>query len=242
MRERIVRRGAVAGVVVAASLVFGAMPASADPGDGSAYVAMVAVTMRGEHAVDTGVLAPSSTAGPNTADVASVEAAKLVTAGTSSSSANLDQETGLVSSAADVSDVGLGLASLNGRIGAVKGHCEGDQGGVKGATTLSDVQIPGANVPANPEPNTAVDTLAARLVFNEQVRADDGSLTVNALHVYMNPTAGSGDVVLAQAKCGPPSPPVPLASGLGLWLSVGLLGLAAIPGGLAIRRRRTEFA
>lgn len=55
----------------------------------------------------------------------------------------------------------------------------------------------------------------------------------------LNPLVGKGDIVLAQAKCGPAAPPVPMASGAGLWLGLGLLGLAAIPiGGMVLRKRR----
>jgi hypothetical protein len=84
--------------------------------------------------------------------------------------------------------------------------------------------------------------LLAKIVFNEQITGGDGSLTVNAVHVYLNAVVGSGDVVLAQAKCGPAAPPIPLASGVGLWLGLGLLVLAAIPAAFVVRKRRTAIA
>lgn len=242
MRMRFVRCGAAMGAVVVASLVVGAMPASAAPGDGSAYAAKVSVTLLGTPAVNVGPLAMSSTSGPTTANLASVNAAGLVTAGVVTSSATLNQETGVVHSQADIADVGIGLAALTGKIGAVNATCDATQAGVTGSSTLAGVNIPGVSVNANPAPNTTINLLLAKIVFNEQIKGGDGSLTVNAVHIYLNAIVGSGDVVLAQAKCGPAAPPVPLASGLGLWLGLGLLGLAAIPAALMIRKRRAAIA
>ncbi len=93
---------------------------------------------------------------------------------------------------------------------------------------------------ANPAPNTKISLLGlATITFNEQIQNADGSLTVNAVHITLNALVGQGDVVLASATCGPAAPPVPLASGAGLWLGLGLLGLAAIPvGGMVLRKRR----
>jgi hypothetical protein len=242
MRMRFARRGGAVGAVVAAALVLGAMPASAAPGDGSAYAAKVAVTLLGTPAVAVGPLAPSNTNGPTSASVANVNAAGLVTTGLVTSSATLNQETGVVHAQADIANVGLGLAALTGKIGAVNATCDATQAGVKGSSTLAGVAIPGVTVAANPAPNTTVNLLLAKIVFNEQITGGDGSLTVNAVHVYLNAVVGSGDVVLAQAKCGPAAPPIPLASGVGLWLGLGLLVLAAIPAAFVVRKRRTAIA
>lgn len=235
MRMRLVRRGGAIGVVVAASLVFGALPASAAPGDGSAYVAKVSLTLP---AVTVGPLAASSTAGPTEAGVASVDAAGLVTAGVATSSAKLDEATGVVQAKADIANVKLGLAVLGGTIDAVGATCEATQSGITGAANLAGVKIAGVTVAANPAPNTTINLAGVKIVFNEQVTdPNDGSLIVNAVHITVNALVTKGDVVLAQARCGPAAPPVPLASGLGLWLGLGLLALAAIPAAVVIRRR-----
>jgi hypothetical protein len=240
MRMRFARRGVAIGVAVAASLLLGALPASAAPGDGSAYGAKVSVTLLGAAAVNVGPLAPSNTAGPTQATVASVNAAGLVTSGVVTSQAVLNEETGAVHAQADIANVGINLAALDGTIGAVNATCDATQAGKTGSSTLANVNIPGVTVTANPAPNTKI-TLAglATITFNEQIQNADGSLTVNAVHIALNALIGSGDVILAQAKCGPAAPPVPLASGAGLWLGLGLLGLAAIPiGGMVLRKRR----
>jgi hypothetical protein len=239
MRIRFVRRGGAIGAVVAASLVLGAMPASAAPGDGSAYAAKVAVTLLGAPAVNVGPLAPSNTSGPTSASLASIDAAGIVTAGLVTSSATLNEDTGIVHSQADIANVGIGLAALKGKIGAVNATCDATQAGVTGTSTLADVKIPGVAVGANPGPNTTISLPLVKIVFNEQTTVD-GSLTVNAVHIYLNALVGTGDIILAQAKCGPAAPPVPLASGAGLWLGLGLLAMVAIPAGaVVIRKRRT---
>lgn len=243
MRMRFVRRCGAVGAVVAASLVVGAMPASAAPGDGSAFAANVAVTLLGTPAVNVGPLAPSNSGGPTSASVASVNAGGIVTAGVATSSAELNEETGAVHAQADIANVGIGLAALTGKIGAVKATCDATQAGVTGSANLADVQLPGVSVPVNPAPNTVIKLPLVTITFNEQIPGADGSLTVNAVHVKLNAIVGKGDIILAQAKCGPAAPPVPMASGAGLWLGLGLLGLAAIPlGGMAIRKRRASTA
>ena len=54
---------------------------------------------------------------------------------------------------------------------------------------------------------------------------------------------GSGDVIISSATCGPAGLPIPMASGAGLWIGLGLLGAIAVPvGAIAIRRRRASVA
>jgi hypothetical protein len=242
MRMRFARRGGAIGVAVAASLMLGALPASAAPGDGSAYGVDVSVTLLGAAAVNVGPLAPSNTGGPTEASVASVNAAGLVTTGLVTSQAVLDEETGTVHAQADIANVGVNLGALDGSIGAVNATCDATQAGTTGSSTLANVNIPGVTVTANPAPNTTINLALATITFNEQIQNPDGSLTVNAVHISLNALVGTGDVVLASATCGPAAPPVPLASGAGLWLGLGLLGLAAIPVGRAMLNKRRAAA
>ncbi len=240
MRMRFARRCGAVGVVVAAALVLGALPASAAPGDGSAYAANVAVTVLGS-AVDVGPLAPSDTNGPTSAALASDNVPGVLSAGAVTSHATLDEATGVVHSDASIAGVSLGLSVLTGQIGAVQATCDATQAGITGSTTLANVSIPGVTVAANPAPNTTIAVAPlVSIIFNEQISNPDGSLTVNAVHIKLNAVAATGDVILAQAKCGPAAPPVPLASGLGLWIGLGLLGLVAVPAGISMIRKRRD--
>jgi hypothetical protein len=238
MRMRFVRRGGAIGAVVAASLVIGAMPASAAPCDGSAYAAKVAVTLLGAAGAKVGPLAVSNTSGPTTKSVANISVPGVVSTGVATTSATLNQETGVVHAQAQIAGATLAPALVSGQIGLVTAVCDATQAGITGATTLANVSIPGVSVSANPAPNTTVKLLNVKIVFNEQLTGSDGSRTVNAVHIYLNPLAGRGDVVLSHARCGPATPPVPLASGLGLWIGLGLLGIAAVPAALIVRKRR----
>ncbi len=243
MRMRFARRTGAVGVAVVASLVIGALPASAAPGDGSAFVAKVSVSLLGAAAVNVGPLAPSNSNGPTSAQLASVNAAGLVTAGVVTSSATLNEETGEVHAQADLANVGIGLGALGGTIGAVNATCDATQAGTTGSANIANVQLAGISVPVNPAPNTTINLALAKVVFNEQISNPDGSLTVNAVHITLNALVGTGDVILAQAKCGPAAPPVPMASGAGLWIGLGLLALMAIPvGGVVVRKRRDAAA
>jgi hypothetical protein len=243
MRIRTARRGGVVCAAIAASLLLGAMPAWAAPGDGSAYAANVDVTLLGSPAVDIGPLAPSNTDGPTTASLASINAAGLVTAGLVTSEATLDEETGVVHAQADLANVGLAVGLLTGSISAVNATCDATQAGNEGSSTLTGVSIAGVNIPVSPAVNTTVSLPLATLVFNEQIDNPDGSLTVNAVHITLNALVGTGDIIIGQARCGPAAAPVPLASGAGLWIGLGLLGIAAVPAGaMAIRRHRTTRA
>ncbi|SDD72129.1 choice-of-anchor P family protein [Actinokineospora iranica] len=243
MRKRWVRHVCLGGVVVATALVTGAVPASAEPGDSSAYAADVSVRVHHGPSLDLGPLAASAADGPVTARHATVTAPGVLTTGLVSSGAARDDATGAVHAEASLTDVRLILGQL-GKIGAVKVVCDATQSGTTGATSLTHVALPGVSVAANPEPNT---TLAAppgpipaslvSVVFNEQIHNDDGSLTINGVHLRLTPELGSGDIILGRATCGLPCPPIPLASGLGLWLGLGLLTLAAVPVGVVVRRR-----
>lgn len=239
MRMRIVRRGGAVGAVIAASLVLGVPPASATPGDGEAYAVEVAVTLPGAPAGKAGPLAPSNSGGPRVVSVAGVDAAGIVTAGPVTSESTLNEDTGGVHARAGLADVGIGLPALKGAIGAVNATCDATPAGTTGSASIANAELPGVSVPVNPAPNTTIALPSVTLVVNEQIRNPDGSLTVNGVHLEPDAPAGRGDIILAHARCGPAAPPVPLASGTGLWLGLGLLGLAAIPvTGMVIRKRR----
>jgi hypothetical protein len=252
MKSSLVRRGGLLAAVVASFVLAGAAPASAAPGDGSAYGVKVDVTLLGQPAVHVGPLAAASTAGPATSTLANATVPGILTAGVIATEAKRDENSGAVTAKATTADVGLPLlkAAL-GTVGvkAVEAVCTATQEGVKGSSTLADAKLGSVGaVDANPAPNTQIKVgLAginiATVILNEQIKNKDGSLTVNALHVKLLGgvvgTLGAGDVIVSSATCGPAAPPMPLASGAGLWIGLGLLGAVALPVGTRIHRRRS---
>lgn len=255
MKSSLARRGGLLAAVVASFVLAGAAPASAAPGDGSAYGVKVDVTLLGQPAVHVGPLAAANTGGPTTSTLASATAPGILSAGVITTEAKRDDNSGAVTAKATTADVGLPLlkAAL-GNVGvkAVEAVCTATQEGVKGSSTLTDAKLGSVGtVDANPAPNTQVKVAigvvnVATIIFNEQIKNDDGSLTVNALHVKLLGgvvgSLGSGDVIVSSATCGPAAPPMPLASGAGLWIGLGLLGAIAVPVGTRILRRRATQA
>ncbi|CRK62173.1 hypothetical protein [Alloactinosynnema sp. L-07] len=248
MHKLSVRRGGAVGLMAAAALLVGALPASAAPGDGSAYVASANLTLLGSPAVNVAPLAPSNTDGPTTAQLASLNIPTVVSAGVVTSRAERDDATGAVHAEADLANVQIALAGL-GSIGAIEAVCDATQAGNSGTTTLANVQLAGVTVGASPAPNTTISVPSGpippplvSITFNEQINNPDGSLTVNAVHIKLNALLGTGDVILGQARCGPAAPPIPMASGAGLWIGLGLLGVAAIPVTITVLRRRALTA
>ncbi|GGS43373.1 choice-of-anchor P family protein [Actinokineospora fastidiosa] len=241
MHNRMARRAGLLGLAVAAALIAGAAPAAAAPGDGSAFALDAELTLAGTGVVRVGPISPSHTDGPRQASVATAEIPGVLTTGLLTSAAELDEETGVVHAEAATADVELLLARL-GSIGLVQAFCDATQSGVQGSTVLADVRLAGVEVAAEPGPNTVVEvdlglTDLVTIIFNEQIRNKDGSLTVNAVHVKADLLVATGDIVISQARCGPAAPPIPLASGAGLWLGLGVAA-AAVPFWIAVLRKR----
>lgn len=252
MRLRVVRRGGVLALMAAVTLLAGASPASAAPGDGSAYGLNVNVTLLGGSPITVGPLAASSTAGPTTASVASASVPGVVTTGVITSSSTFDPTTGAVTSTASTAGVGLPLLSALGSVGAdaIVATCSATQAGETGSVTLTNASLGSLGaLPVNPAPNTVIQiniagVNVATLTLNEQIQNADGSLTVNAFHLHLLGGAlgalGTGDVIISSATCGPAALPTPLASGAGLWIGLGLLGVVAVPVSVTVLRRKSR--
>lgn len=251
MRVRMTRRAAVAGLVAVAALVVGAAPASAAPGDASAYGVKLDLSLFGSDAVSAGPFAAADANGPTSNTFAGVDLPDVLRTGVITASASRDDDTGGVHSRASTADVRLDLLqSITGGVSAelVEARCDATQTGVTGKSELVGLDLGrlGA-VDVEPAPDTTadVDLLGvdiAKIVFNEQVRNADGSLTVNALHVTLLGgvlgSLGTGDLVVSSATCGPAGLPIPMASGAGLWIGLGLLALFGVPvAAVALRRR-----
>lgn len=255
MRFRIVRRGGVLALTAVAALLAGVAPAVAAPGDGSAFGLTVNVTLTGQPAVHVGPLAAANTAGPTTSTVASATVPGIVTTGVINASATKDPNTGAVTSMASTANVGLPLLAALGSVSAtaIKATCTATQSGETGTTTLTNATLGSLGaLAANPAKNTTIQINlpvvgnVATLILNEQISNADGSLTVNAFHLHLLGgsgvgSIGSGDVIISSATCGPAGLPIPMASGLGLWIGLGLLGAVAVPvTWSAVRRRRAS--
>lgn len=247
----LLRRGGLLAAVVASVALAGAVPASAAPGDGSAYGVKVDVQLLGAEAVKAGPLAAANTAGPTSNSLAKVNLTGVLTAGAINTEAKRDDNSGAVSAKASTADVALPL--LKGTLGdvgvkLVEATCTATQKGVQGATNLVGANLGSIGaVDSTPAPNTQLkvglgNLNVATIILNEQIKNQDGSLTVNAIHVKLlgqalNPL-GSGDVIISSATCGPAGLPVPLASGAGMWIGFGLLGAIAVPIGIHVVRSR----
>lgn len=252
MKRHLVRRGGLLAAVVASIALAGAVPASAAPGDGSAYGVNVDVTLLGHPAVHLGPLAAANTNGPTESTAVSANVPGVLTTGVIKTSAVRDDNSGAVTAKASVADVGLPLLKPLGNVGAkaVEAVCTATQEGVKGSTTLVGANLGSlGKVDATPAANTALKVQVgalhvATLILNEQIKNKDGSLTVNALHLKLLGgdalgALGSGDVILSSATCGPAAPPMPLASGAGMWIGFGVVAAIAVPVGLRFSRRRS---
>jgi hypothetical protein len=251
MKTHLLRRGGLLAAVVAGVVLIGAAPASAAPGDGSAYGVSVNVTLLGAQAVQAGPLAAASTNGPTSNSLAKVDLPTILTAGVINTEAKRDDQSGAVTAKASTADVGLPLlkAAL-GNVGAkvIEADCTATQKGVQGSSTFANANLGSlGDIPVTPAANTTLKVglgaiNVATVILNEQIKHSDGSLTVNAVHVKLLGGAlgalGSGDVIISSATCGPAGLPVPLASGVGMWVGLGLLGAIAVPVGTRVVRKR----
>jgi hypothetical protein len=245
-RGRRLRRTAAVGIAAGALVLGIAGPAAA--AEASSFAVSVDVTVLGSPAVTVGPLVASSVGdSPNT--LASVTAGGLLTTGVVNTSATADANTGGFTSSASVDNLAATVATLTLGADVISATCTAVQGGNTGTSTLTGLTASLASlpvtIPVNPAANTVVPISVgpiqiATLTLNEQISNPDGGLTVNALHLrLLGAVLGSiatGDVIVSSATCGPAVLPVPMASGIGLYVGLGLVGVTA--GVVLVRRRR----
>jgi hypothetical protein len=249
-----VRMTGLAGVIAIAALLVGAAPASAAPGDASAYGAKLNVTLLGNPAVNAEPFAAANANGPVQNTFAGVDLTGILKTGVINASASRDEKSGGVYSRASTADVRVDLLSkVTGKISAelVEAECQATQKGLTGKSKLAGVNLGKlGQVNADPAPNTVLDVQLAgikiaEVIFNEQYKNNDGSLTVNAIHIKLLQgklgSIGTGDVIISSATCGPAGLPIPMASGAGLWIGLGLLGVVAAPVAFVALRRRASL-
>ncbi|WP_086661203.1 choice-of-anchor P family protein [Lentzea kentuckyensis] len=249
-----VRMTGLAGVIAIAALLVGAAPASAAPGDASAYGARLNVTLLGNPAINAEPFAAANANGPTQNTFAGVDLTGILKTGVINASASRDEKSGGVYSRASTADVRLDLLSkVTGKISAelVEAECTATQKGLAGKSKLAGVNLGKlGQVNADPAANTTLDVQLAgikiaEVIFNEQIKNNDGSLTVNAIHLKLLQgvlgSIGTGDVIISSATCGPAGLPIPMASGAGLWIGLGLLGVVAAPVAFVALRRRASL-
>lgn len=117
-----------------------------------------------------------------------------------------------VTSSSSVKDIDAGVFTA----GSVRSTCTASKSGVKGATTITKgVVITAANADGTPRTTKTVPSKPAanhkisgtnsigdkfRVVFNEQKKSRDGTLTVVAVHIYLLGPNAVGDVVIAESR------------------------------------------
>lgn len=200
-----------------ASVAAPAASAEAAPGTGHAYGAFATVNLlpgvitRDGLNLNTGALAKSSTSGPANASVVDVPLRGVVTAQAITSSSSRTATT--VTARAAIVD--LRLPVLAAALGAtpsvqvLRAKCTGTGMGTAGSSEIAALNLGRlGTVPVTGAANQTIDVpQIARIVINEQVKDNDGSLTVTALHVTLlggsvTGKLGSGDVRLASVTCG----------------------------------------
>jgi hypothetical protein len=249
------RRPRIAAVVVltAGALSVAASPASADVTSvkGGAFGESVNVTPLGLLNVTSGpiptVTLPAGGGGPFTDSLASVcvpttTCALLKTGILNVSTQGTLGASGGSSSSASVANVGA-LAGTPGVLTAtaVSSKCSVGPNSSSGSSTIAGATFLGQALDVNPAPNTTINLPGvATLILNEQIPTGgpgDYSLTVNAIHLKLGPVLGSGDIIIAQSRCGEAGPDVTIP-----FAPIGIIGTTAVLGVvlLRIQRRRPD--
>jgi hypothetical protein len=184
------------------------------------------------------VVAPTPLANPTTpapANVPSATASGVVTATVLSAGVSTNQAH---ASVAGLNTSGMLLPAF-GTIttgGATTASCVANSNGTFTlASSVTNLSVGGTTFNGAAAANhVLVNNLDGKVILNEQGAGPvTGSETVTAID--FQPLLG-GDIYIASATCGPWASPVPVASGKGLLLGLGLLGSV----GVAWTRRRTR--
>jgi hypothetical protein len=180
-------------------------------------------------------LANPTTPGPASVATLTVSGVFKATTLTASVSTNMAQ-----ASVASLSSTGI-LLPLLGSVssGAITSSCVANSDGTFTKTSnVTNLDIAGHTFNGEAAPNTSFLTilLVGTVILNQQVAGPvTGSQTVNAIDVNL---LSGDDIYVASSTCGPWASPVPIASGQGLVLGLGLLGTVGVGYGAVYTRRR----
>ncbi len=187
---------------------------------------------------------PSDGDGPFTDSLASTTQVGTLTTGVlnvSTEGGNLGSHSGFAKSSADVTNVDIGAGRITADV--VASECTSNGDGSSGSSTLTTATVDGNAVPVNPPANTVIALAGGigSVTLNEQIRPTDGagdtSIVVNAIHVRLTGGAlGTGDIIVAQSRCGARGPDVVPVAPLGLLGITGLLGIGFA--GMQWKKRR----
>jgi hypothetical protein len=213
-----VRALGIVSAIAAASLTGLAPQARATTPAGTATLGIADFTKNGEHAVASN-LASCSVGGPLTgSSAATAQTGVAFGAGTASCSRTVvDQhsaETTTKSQAKGSNAEISALVSLGGprlSVGSYTTSCLGKKGGTQGSWTLGVLSSGWGSLPESIPQNYVRDVkdnsgtkVLAKATFNEVILAspNDGSLTMNVIHLRFQPDSGIvGDVVIGHAAC-----------------------------------------
>ncbi|QRP44318.1 choice-of-anchor P family protein [Amycolatopsis sp. FDAARGOS 1241] len=211
-------RGRTLAVAAPALALLAAAPAAvaADAPAGSAYGASASVSLLagvlGDKgiSVETGKISPSNTDGPTSASVVDAPLKGLVTAKAITSSAKRGDPD--VTAKAAIVDAKLPvLAPLAGstpKARVISSECTSTPDGIKASSELAGLDLGRiGKLPVGTAPNQKIGVPGVvQVIVNEQIKHEDGSVTVNALHIKLldgkaTGALGSGDIVLASSTC-----------------------------------------
>jgi len=187
---------------------------------------------------------PPADLGPFSESVLSIAVGNLLSTGVlnaSTEGGNLegDDHSGFVTSSSSVNE----LSAAGGRVTAstISSECTSNGDGSTGSSSIEDLEVLGVPITVGTAPNTVIPLPAiGSITLNEQVRPtnEDGdtSIIVRAIHIRFDGLLGTGDIIIAESRCGAKGPDVVPVAPLGLLGVSGLLGLGFA--GMQWKKRR----
>ncbi|HEX4833145.1 MAG TPA: choice-of-anchor P family protein [Trebonia sp.] len=137
----------------------------------------------------------------------------------------------------------LGGSPISVSAGAISSSCSvSSSGAFTESSSIGNLTVPGLTIPANPAPNTTLTIpLVGSVTLNEQgAGPTGGSATVTAVHFHY---LTGEDVYIASSTCGPYIAAAAMASGAGLAVGLGGIGVLGVTGvAVTWRRRRQQSA
>jgi hypothetical protein len=103
-----------------------------------------------------------------------------------------------VDSSADVAKANIMIGGVTAQ--AVHSQCSAKPSSTSGSSKVASLTINGQAVGAA---GGRIDIAGVgTLILNEQTTSPSGVLTVTAMHLVLNGRVGTGDIVVAQSRCG----------------------------------------